>query len=91
MADQAAHTVAQITEQCRREIAAAWTHVEGAREVLRRSRWLHERWTAQIATAAAEPATGSPELAPHHPRSLGFVMVPSTGRPRRRRRSASGR
>jgi len=32
--------VAQIVAQCRRGIAAAWVHIEGAREILRRSRWI---------------------------------------------------
>jgi hypothetical protein len=33
-----------LIEQCRREIAAAWVQVEAAREVLKRNRWLIERW-----------------------------------------------
>jgi hypothetical protein len=34
-------------EQCRREIAAAWTHIEAAREMLKRGRWLLARWAEQ--------------------------------------------
>ena len=37
----------QIIEQCRREIAAAWLHIEAAKEILRRGRWLLERWAEQ--------------------------------------------
>jgi hypothetical protein len=33
-----------LIEQCRREIAAAWVQIEAAREVLKRGRWLIERW-----------------------------------------------
>jgi hypothetical protein len=34
-------------EQCRREIAAAWTHIEAAKEMLKRGRWLLARWAEQ--------------------------------------------
>jgi hypothetical protein len=34
-------------EQCRREIDAAWTEIEAARDVLRRSRWLRAKWAEQ--------------------------------------------
>jgi hypothetical protein len=37
----------QIIEQCRREIAAAWLHIEAAKEILRHGRWLLERWAEQ--------------------------------------------
>jgi hypothetical protein len=37
----------QIIEQCRREIAAAWLHIAAAKEILRRGRWLLERWAEQ--------------------------------------------
>jgi hypothetical protein len=33
-----------LIEQCRREIAAAWVQIEAARGVLKRGRWLIERW-----------------------------------------------
>src|SRR5262245_31949779 len=48
MADQVVSTEAMarpLIEQCRREIAAAWVQVEAAREVLKRNRWLIERWS----------------------------------------------
>jgi hypothetical protein len=34
-----------LIEQCRRELAAAWAQIEAAREVLKRNRWLVERWS----------------------------------------------
>jgi hypothetical protein len=47
MAEQVVSTEAMarpLIEQCRREISAAWVHIEAAREVLKRGRWLIERW-----------------------------------------------
>ena|SRR5262249_33271489 len=83
-----------IIAQCRREIAAGWTHVNAARADLDRTRELHERWAEQIraiaAAMAAEAATMSEELSHDRPRSEGFVMVPALKRGRNRRRSASG-
>jgi hypothetical protein len=40
--------VAQIVAQCRREIAAAGVHIEGAREILQRSRWMLAQWAEQL-------------------------------------------
>jgi hypothetical protein len=81
-----------IIAQCRREIAAGWTHVNAARADLDRTRELHERWAEQIRAIAAamEAATMSEELSHDRPRSEGFVMVPALKRNRNRRRSASG-
>ena len=56
MAEHDTHTVAQIIAQCRRDIEAAWTQVQAARDVLRRSRPLQERWKEQLA-APAVPRT----------------------------------
>jgi hypothetical protein len=79
-----------IIAQCRREIAAGWTHVDAARAELERTRVLHERWAEQIravaAAMAAEAATMSEELSHDRPRSEGFVMVPALKRRRNRRR-----
>jgi hypothetical protein len=36
-----------LIAQCRREIAAAWIHIEAAREMLKRGRWLLARWAEQ--------------------------------------------
>ena len=47
MADQAVSIEAlarPLIEQCHRDIAAAWAQIEAAREVLKRGRWLVERW-----------------------------------------------
>ena len=94
MADQAPDTaappieaVAQIIAQCRRDIAAAWSHVESAKDVLRRSRPLQERLREQIASAAR--AAQAHEEAPHPPRSQGFVMIPREPGHRSRRRLVS--
>jgi hypothetical protein len=97
MADQAPEaaappiaTVAQIIAQCRRDIAAAWTHLESAKDVLRRSRPLQERLREQIASAAR--AAQAHEEAPHPPRSQGFVMIPrAPGDRTHHRRWAAGR
>lgn len=71
MAEQDTHTVAQIIAQCRRDIEAAWTHVQAAKDVLRRSRPLQERWKEQL---AAPPVVAPPSVP--HVRSEGFVMIP---------------
>jgi hypothetical protein len=82
-----------IIAQCRREIAAGWTQVEAARNELKRTRVLHERWSelmkAAAAVAAAAAASASEELSHDRPRSEGFVMVPALKRRRSRRRSES--
>jgi len=36
-----------LIAQCRREIAAAWVHIEAAKEMLKRGRWLLARWAEQ--------------------------------------------
>jgi hypothetical protein len=84
MADQNSDTVAQIVAQCRRDIEAAWNHVQAAREVLHRTRPLQERWQEQLAAAAV-----APEPVPHL-RSEGFVMIPRAPGHHNRRRLVSG-
>jgi hypothetical protein len=57
MADQSGSAEAiarQVIAQCRREIASAWTHVEAARDALRRSRWMLARWSEQIGMAKSD-------------------------------------
>src|SRR5215470_10379912 len=75
-----------IIAQCRREIAAGWTHVDAARAQLERTRVVHERWAEQIravaAAMAADAAAISEELSHDRPRSEGFVMVPALKRRR---------
>ncbi len=74
-----------IIAQCRREIAAAWVHVDAAREALHRTRPMQVRWANELALADI----ASPELSHHRPRSEGFVMVPALKRRHSRRRLAS--
>jgi hypothetical protein len=54
-----------IIEQCRREIAAAWIHIEAAREGLRRTSWLSARWSEQIrmnkSNGSARPESDRPK------------------------------
>ncbi len=84
-------TAEPIIAQCRREIAAGWTQVEAARNELKRTRALHERWSElmKAAAAVAAAASTSEELSHDRPRSEGFVMVPALKRRRSRRRSES--
>jgi hypothetical protein len=43
----------QAIERCRRDIEAAWSQIETARLLLRRSRWMLERWIAQMEAQSA--------------------------------------
>ena len=86
MADQ---TIAQVIAQCRRDIASAWSQVEAARDVLRRSRALQQRWSEQA--AAVEPVAPPPEPTHIALRSTGFVIIPARcADDRSRRQSVSG-
>jgi len=78
MADPTVDTVAQVIAQCRRDIASAWSQVEAARDVLRRSRALQQRWSEQA--AAVEPVAPVPEPTRIALRSTGFVMIPRAPR-----------
>jgi hypothetical protein len=79
MADQSGTSEAiarQVITQCRREIASAWTHVEAAREALRRSRWMLARWSVQIGMAKwNEPPQPEPSDRPAVLRIGKFVLV----------------
>ena len=79
----------QFIEQCRHDIAAAWTHVEAAKDVLRRSRWLVERWAVQANLDQVSELTPA-NLSVRRRRSRGFIMTASQTDRRSRRRSASG-
>jgi hypothetical protein len=84
----------QVIEQCRREIASAWTHVEAARDALRRSRWMLARWSEQIGMAKRnERREPQPSDRPQSVRIGKFVLaVPEAPiRSARRSRSARGR
>jgi hypothetical protein len=74
-----------IIAQCRRDIAAAWAQVEAAREALRQTRIVQERWVLPVELSPDV----SPELSHDRPRSEGFLMVPALKRRRSHRRSAS--
>jgi len=47
MAEQFSNPAWQALAQCRREIAAGWEQVLAAREILRRTEWLRDRWAEQ--------------------------------------------
>jgi tRNA(His) 5'-end guanylyltransferase len=78
--DHKTDTVAQIIAQCRRDIAAAWTHIDAAKEVMNRSRSVYERRKEQLAV----PVTVASE--PLRLRSQGFVMIPENKIAKNRRR-----
>jgi hypothetical protein len=77
----------QIIEQCRREIAAAWLHIEAAKEILRRGRWLLERWAEQSRLHERNESARLNSLPRSDAARVGmFVMVePETPRLRRGR------
>jgi hypothetical protein len=77
----------QIIEQCRREIGAAWLHIEAAKEILRRGRWLLERWADQSRLHATSESARLNSFARSEAARIGmFVRVePETPRLRRRR------
>jgi hypothetical protein len=77
----------QIIEQCRREIAAAWLHIEAAKEILRRGRWLLERWAEQSQSHKTSESARLNSFARSEAARIGmFVRVePETPRLRRRR------
>jgi hypothetical protein len=95
MADQSgtAEAIArQVIEQCRREIASAWTHVEAARDALRRSRWMLARWSEQIGMAKwNEHPQPEPSDRPAVLRIGKFVLVAPEAPIRSARRNRPGR
>src|SRR5262245_11888716 len=90
MADQSDSveaTARRVIDQCRCEIARAWTHVEAAREALRRSRWMLARWSEEIDIARSHERP-DPESLPRPAllRIGKFVLaVPETPIPAARR------
>jgi hypothetical protein len=84
MADQtgfAATTARALIEQCRRDIESGWQHVEAAREILRRTRWLVPRWEAQRRAIAQAQRAGLPKREPARE-----MFIPVDPPPRRGRR-----
>jgi anti-sigma-K factor RskA len=69
-----------IIAQCRREVDLGWQHVEAARAVLAKSRWLMARWETQLAAIEAEIVTVAP-------RAEMFVFIEEPKRAAKRRHS----
>jgi hypothetical protein len=79
----------QAIERCRRDIEIAWTHIETARLLLRRSRWMLERWIAQMeAASAARPS--SPDGADTSADTHEHTRRRARRRRRQRKRGAGG-
>ena len=84
-----------LIEQCRREIAAAWVQIEAAREVLKRGRWLIDRWAEHARLDEAHESARLVSLGRSEAARIGmFVSVEMETRRRQargRRRVSSGR
>ena len=74
----------QIIDQIRRDIDAAFLHVEAARKILKSSRWLLDRWEARRRADAETGGLRLPAYDDAH--AHGFVAVEEDKEPRRRRR-----
>jgi hypothetical protein len=70
----------ELIAQIRRDIAAAWEHVEAGRAILSHSAWLLERWRTL-------DSSGGPSLVPDPGRVsvAGMFVEMVEERPRRRR------
>ena len=79
----------QIIDQIRRDIDAAFLHIEAARKILKSSRWLLDRWEARRRTDAETGGLRLPAYDEAH--AHGFVPVEDEEEPRRgkRRRRAT--
>jgi len=79
----------QLITQCRREIEAAWAHIEAAREILRQGRWLLERWAEQ--TRIGEPTENArlASSARSEAARIGMFVLLEPEPPRRSRRPLS--
>ena len=74
----------QIIDQIRRDIDAAFLHIEAARKILKSSRWLLDRWETN---RRADAETGGLRLPAYdEARAHGFVPVEEKEEPRRRKR-----
>jgi hypothetical protein len=79
-------TTRQAIEHCRRDIAVAWTQLEAAKDLLRRSRPLLDQWVAekaQIDSADKPPADDRPVF------RVAGRLVTAPPEPERRRRRTS--
>jgi hypothetical protein len=73
-----------LIEQCRRDIEAGFHHLEAARDMLRRTRWLVARWEAQ---REAYANVGAVTLA-NFDAARQAMFVAAKPEPRRRRRKS---
>jgi hypothetical protein len=90
MTDQAYSVLAlarPLIEQCRRDIQAGLDHLEAARDMLRRTRWLVTRWEAQ---REAYAHVGAVTLA-NFDAARQAMFVEAKPEPRRRRRGSRRR
>ena len=79
----------QIIDQVRRDIDAAFLHIEAARKILKSSRWLLDRWEARRREDAETGGLRLPAYDEAH--AHGFVPIEEQEEPRgrkRRRRAA---
>jgi hypothetical protein len=94
MADQAVSAEAlarPLIEQCRREIASAWVQIEAAREVLKRGRWLIDRWAEHSRLDEAHETAKLISLGRSEAARIGmFVSVETETRRHHQRRVRSG-
>jgi hypothetical protein len=74
-----------LIEQCRREIAAAWVQVEAAREVLKRNRWLIERWAEHDRLDEAHESTRLVSFGRSEAARIGMFVSVETQTHRRQR------
>ena len=93
MADQAVSPEAlarPLIEQCRREIASAWVQIEAAREVLKRGRWLIDRWAEHSRLDEAHESTRLVSLGRSEAARIGMFVTVETKTHRRGRRRDRG-
>jgi hypothetical protein len=75
-------------EQCRREIAAAWIHIEAAKDMLKRGRWVLVRWAEQRRSQEASEITRLDAAGRSEAARIGMFVGVELARRRRRRVAA---
>lgn len=79
-----------IIAQCRREIELGWQHLEAARIVLQRSRWLVARWKDSDKLSAEIPLAPQQEMfIPVNPDAINVLRQRKRRSTRSRRVSAA--